>query len=377
MKVVVGVIGILMLVSCSTASLSSKTFSVETNWVRNTLKDSYLGPRLLHRMAPVVYKDLVIQGNGIDGISAYHRKTGHLKWRLLIDGGVEAEAELAQDRLYVGGKDGQFYCLQPSDGRVLWTFPLPGEAIGAPYVSQNRVFFISGNDSTYALDAFSGKLVWVYSRRATLTQSVRGASRPALKGLVLYVGSADGFLVALDSKTGSFLWEKQLNRNKRFFDVDGTVVFDGASLLVSAYDDGLYRIKADGGEIEWRVEEGGFLPVTIHENWILHPTSGGKLLALDRLSGKRVWEYDLQGRGVASQPVVHKGLVVFGETQGAIRFLQLQSGKEVGHFEPGRGSSSRVTIDPEGHSLLFISNEANLFSLRADWIEKGVRWPSQ
>jgi hypothetical protein len=44
-------------------------------------------------------------------------------------------------------------------------------------------------------------------------------------------------------------------------------------------------------------------------------------------------------------------------------------------FEPGRGVTSRVAIDAKKGELYFISHDANLFALRANWKRFGKDWP--
>ncbi|MCB0362900.1 MAG: hypothetical protein KDD35_09260, partial [Bdellovibrionales bacterium] len=57
----------------STPYLEAKTFMVEREWIKSTLKDEYLDYRRLNRMKPVVSENLVVAGNAIDQIVAFDR----------------------------------------------------------------------------------------------------------------------------------------------------------------------------------------------------------------------------------------------------------------------------------------------------------------
>ena len=127
--------------------------------------------------------------------------------------------------------DGLLYAVRVDDGRVLWTYPLKAEGLAKPRVVNGTVYVLGGNNVMHALNARSGKLLWVYNRREAGTLSIRGGSQPAVSGDLVLVGFSDGAMVALNKSSGALMWETSLNRNKRFRDVDASPVIDGGSGL--------------------------------------------------------------------------------------------------------------------------------------------------
>lgn len=377
MKIVLFVTLLLTLVGCTTlnsglekwSSLnnSKREYEVKAAWIRRTTEKDNLGFRKINRMTPVLAGDLVIQGNGLDGIVAYSRDNGQERWRLPIENGAEPSATLIRDRLFVGASDGNFYSIEASTGKVQWTFNTKSENLAAPLLEDGIVYFLAGNSVFYALDASTGHQVWLYSRQDTSQFSIRGGSQAALNNGTLYVGFSDGSVVALNAKTGSSLWEVQLNRNKRFRDIDATPVVEGNQLYVAGYDDKLYCLSADKGEVVWRIEGGGYSGVTVVGDKLIYPTTNGEVQALNKASGDKLWSYKLKD-GIATQVRTYKGVLVFGESQGSLRFLDANAGTEVGSFEPGRGILSSPQVDEKAGRVYFISGEANLYAIDAGWI---------
>lgn len=359
---------------CASEPLAKQRFLVQRKWVLPTIQQIYKGPQALHRMAPILYKDFVIQGNSIDGIVALDRKTGALRWKVAIEGGVEAEGAVDQNRLFIGARDGNFYSINIESGQIIWSFSVQSEVLGAPLIEKGRLYFLNGVNSLYCLDATSGKLQWLYARKVTSNQSLRGGSRPVIIGETLYVGTSDGYLVAIKKSSGELLWDKRLNTNRRFQDVDSSPVADGNDLFVSSFDDGLYALDAHSGVVKWKVDEGGFLPVVLDGDRLLHSTGSGKVMAIDRKSGKTLWEFILPQGGVATEPVFYRGLAIFVESQGPLRFLDSMTGRPVAEFFSGRGGFARPTVDSQSGTVYFISNEAHLYALKVGW-EKGLPWP--
>jgi outer membrane protein assembly factor BamB len=364
----------LLLTGCSTLdSLMTRTsekreFHVREVWVRQGTEKDNLAFRKINRMTPVILGDLVIAANALDGMVAYNRESGRELWRLNIDNGAETGAALVNDRLFFGASDGNFYSVNAKTGKVLWTFPTRTENIAEPLLDSTTgiVYFISGANVVYAVDAESGHQVWLYSRQDNSNFSIRGGSKPALKDGNLFVGFSDGTLVSLNAKTGNLQWELPLNKNKKFRDIDSAPIVDGDQIYISGYDDKLYCISAQKGDVQWKIDGGGYYPATIYGDKIYYSTTSGEVWALQKGNGQKIWSYKLS-EGIATQVRIYKGLAVFGESQGDLKFLDANTGKAVSAFNPGRGIMSTPFVDDKNNHIYFISGEANVYAMEAKW----------
>jgi polyvinyl alcohol dehydrogenase (cytochrome) len=154
-----------------------------------------------------------------------------LKWALEFPGAIRARSQpaVAYGAIYVGSQDGTVYALDLATGCVRWTFQASAEVRtavvaqpDAPPGGPARLFFGDVIAHTYAVDAFTGKLLWSVKvddhPNATLTGT------PAYHGGTLYVpvsslevtSAADpkyeccrfrGSVVALDVVTGAQRWK--------------------------------------------------------------------------------------------------------------------------------------------------------------------------
>lgn len=371
---VVGLLSSMLLSGCSTFdSLASRTsekreFQVREVWVRQGPEKDNLAFRKISRMTPLIAGDLVIEANALDGMVAYNQESGYQAWRLNIQHGVEAGAAIVNDRLFFGASDGSFYSVNAKTGKVLWTFPTRSENISDPLLdtATGIVYFLSGANVVYALEADSGRQVWMYSRQDNSNFSIRGGSKPALKDGALFVGFSDGALVSLNAKTGNLQWELPLNKNKKFRDIDSAPIVDGEQVYISGYDDKLYCINALKGDVQWKIDGGGYYPVTISGDKIYYSTTSGEVWALQKGNGQKIWSYKLS-EGIATQVRVYKGLAVFGESQGELKFLDANTGKQVAAFDPGRGIMSTPLVDDKTNHIYFISGEANVYAMEAKW----------
>jgi outer membrane protein assembly factor BamB len=362
---------LLLLTACAQgpARPVQRRFMTQEVFVKRTTSTDNLGFRKINRMKPILYKEMVIQANGLDGIAAYNNLTGQEKWRLPVVNGAEPSAALIKDRLFIGASDGQFYSINADTGQIVWTFPTKIETLAEPLLHEGVIYILTGNNSLFALDASNGKQLWLYTRQDTSSLSIRGGSKPALRNGTLYVGFSDGAVVALLANNGAVKWEKQLSRNKKFRDLDSNPLLEDDFMYLTGYDDNVYCLRAATGETVWTAPYGGYGSILLQGDRIYLAASNGEFMALQKETGQKVWSYPLK-EGIATGASLLKGLIVFGESQGALQILDSANGKQIASFAPGRGILSPPTVNEATSMIYFISNEANLYGIRVGWSNK-------
>ena len=80
----------------------------------------------------------------------------------------------------------------PDDGGVLWIFNESGPIISSPVVADGVVYVGSDDGWLYALDMNDGQLSWKFETNGPVESS------PLVHGNVVYVGSNDGNLYAIE-----------------------------------------------------------------------------------------------------------------------------------------------------------------------------------
>ena len=124
----------------------------------------------------------------IDAVVSYAAQSGDEQWRFIADGPVRLAPVAWEGRVYFGSDDGHVYCLNASDGELQWKFrAVPsnrkllgnGRLIsvwpvrGGPVIADGTLYFAAGvwpleGVFVYAIDAESGKVVWVNDRAGSL-----------------------------------------------------------------------------------------------------------------------------------------------------------------------------------------------------------------
>jgi outer membrane protein assembly factor BamB len=156
-----------------------------------------------------------------------------------------------------------------------YAHPFNTYASPTPVIEEGRVYVTFGSPGTACLDTQSGKVLW--SRRDFECNHYRGAgSSPILYGglfILNFDGSDHQFIVALDTKTGRTVWQKNRSLDYKDLDQNGQpqaegdlrkgfatcqiITLDGQTTLLSQGSKALYAYEPMTGEEIWRLEDRG------------------------------------------------------------------------------------------------------------------------
>jgi outer membrane protein assembly factor BamB len=133
--------------------------------------------------------------------------SGRKVWSTTTVGFVTSSPALAPDgTLYVGSWDGKLYALDSSTGLPKWSFRTNDHVYSSPALGDGAIYIGSADGAVYAISP-QGKLLWRYDTGDPVRSSpVLGRAPDGEHGDILYVGSSNGTLYALDAKTGRRRW---------------------------------------------------------------------------------------------------------------------------------------------------------------------------
>jgi len=142
----------------------------------------------------------------------------------------------------------------PDSMALAWKFKTAGQVKSSPAIDDGLVFVGSSDANIYAIDLANGRQVWAYRTAGAVEAS------PCVVDGSVFVGSSDNFLYALDAKSGSLKWKYQ---------TDGQILGaanwthspngQGIWILVGSYDSKLHCVDSAGGEVMWTYETDSFV----------------------------------------------------------------------------------------------------------------------
>jgi outer membrane protein assembly factor BamB len=233
----------------------------------------------------------------------------------------------------------------------VWEFACEDEVRSSPTVAEGVVYIGSYDNNLYALEAKTGRFGWKYATEGGI------ASSPSVWRDIVLVGSEDRVLYAISVRTGSIAWTcptgERIRSSPR---VEYNQVFFGS-------DDGhLYAVSAQSGRVTWKFE--ALQPIrsspAISGDVVYVGSDDSHVYALDVQSGNLKWKYHTN-RGITSSPAVDEGLVFVGSTDWNVYALDIRSGWAVWRYRTNNAVISSPTIS-EG-CLYIGSVDGNLYAI--------------
>jgi outer membrane protein assembly factor BamB len=191
----------------------------------------------------------------------------------------------------------------------------------SPAVAGGVVFVGSADKAVYALDVVSGAYLWGYTTGNDVWSS------PAVAGGVVFVGSIDGNVYALNASTGAYIWNYTTgwSYSTGWNYTSGGPVYSspaiaGGVVFVSSDDGNVYALNASTATLIWRYSTTGSLvdsSPAVAGGVVFVGSDDKVVYALDVSSGAYLWGYTT-GNDVWSSPAVAGGIVYAGSLDGKV-----------------------------------------------------------
>lgn len=257
----------------------------------NVIRESApVGAALEGNRLIIGYEDATVAAVSIDD--------GSILWVVHLPSSVTSPPAVSHRGVWVGTSDGNLFSLSILDGQIDWVYMTNGPIYAPPAVSGEAVFCPSSDGSLYAIQARTGALLWKFSTQGALHSS------PTVDGDRIFFGSTDGKLYAVDRTNGAPLWQDGILTS-------GTVesqpaVADGRVIFGSG-DGRVYALSAETGGQFWRfsTSDAIYSRVLMDNENVLITSSGGSLIAVNFLTGQKLWKTDFES-ALRNVPVLIK-----------------------------------------------------------------------
>jgi outer membrane protein assembly factor BamB len=288
---------------------------------------------------------------------------GKLVWSRKFNACIAASPAVAKGVVYESllnpcseqhtGKPGAVVALNAQTGKTVWRATI-GATESSPLVVNGVVYVGSRNDKVYALDARTGRARWTY----TTGGEVKGAA--AYIAGTIYIGSYDGHVYALNARNGKLRWrasaENRLGGRGTFY-ANPAIAY--GRIYIGSTDGVVYSFGTTSGRLLWARRTGGYVysSAALWRRTVYVGSYDHKLYAIDAATGDVRWAFKSNG-AISGSPTVLNGVVYFSTLKGRTYGLDALSGKVVWQFTDGQYSP--VVSDQR---RMYLVGYARLFAL--------------
>ena len=166
-----------------------------------------------------------------------------------------------------------------------WRYdPDYGGVSTAPAVANGVVYVGTDNGSVFALDARTGTVLWSYTTAGFVQSS------PAVANGVVYFGSADNNVYALNASTGAKLWSYATGSG---WPVTSSPAVANGVVYVGSDDHNVYALNATTGALLWSYTTGGCVDSSpaVANGVVYVGSDDHNVYALNASTGAKLWSY--------------------------------------------------------------------------------------
>ena len=355
---------------------------------------------------PVISGEKVFQGT-MEGYLYALNLTGEgeerrIGWSYRAAGAVNTSVAVGDGNVYFGANGGSIYCLDASDGTLVWEVQVPEVQQGArkqftvPFLWKNVVYIGSANKRLYCFDAGTGALQWsveaddwIRSRpyaddngvffatlsgrlfKASHHGEILGEEKISDHAIYADLVGKDDMLLITDSNLmlycyngeGKSIWTKSIlssftsDRGERIFtdQLSGGTFYQSkptaanGDLVFGTPGGFLYAVDAETGEEHWKFEMGGAISVgaALVDGKVYAGQQGGErfFYCLDAATGGLVWKQTVPGGWVWGSACVDEGKVYVPTVSGYAVCLDGETGQINWMYPTAKSVPAEPAID--------------------------------
>jgi outer membrane protein assembly factor BamB len=319
----------------------------------------------------------------LGAVRAFDARTGAQIWAsqtpdvkgneaALYGGGIAYDS----GRIFATNGLGYVSALSDQTGGILWKVRPGGPLRGAPTVASGALYFISQDNQIYSLKEDDGSTNW--SQAASLEiAGIFGAASPAVGQGTVVAGFSSGELNAYRYENGRQVWGDQLQRTSistsvsSLTDIDADPVIDNGQVFAIGAGGRMVALDILSGQRMWELNVSGISTPWVAGDWVFVVTSEDKLLCIYRQNGHIRWINQLpqflkpkskKGDVDYSGPVLAGNRLIITGSNGEV----IQVDPDTGNYQSQFTIGARISLPPvvAGSTLYIYDDLARLHAYR-------------
>jgi outer membrane protein assembly factor BamB len=332
---------------------------------------------------PIAANGRVYTMDTLGAVRAFDGRTGSMYWAsqtpnikgneaALYGGGIAYD----NGRIFATNGLGYVSALSEQTGGILWQVRPAGPLRGAPTVTNGTIYVISQDNQIYSLKEDDGSTNWSESASLEIA-GIFGAASPAVGQGTVVAGFSSGELNAYRYENGRQVWQDTLQRTSirtsvsSLTDIDADPVIDNGQVFAIGAGGRMVALDLVSGQRMWELNISGISTPWVAGDWVFAVTDEAKLLCIYRQNGHIRWISQLPQ---FQKPKSKKGDIEYsGPLLAGNRLILVASNGQVVQLDPATGNyrsqfnvGAPVSLPPiVANSTLYIyDDEARLHAYR-------------
>ncbi|NIB43959.1 outer membrane protein assembly factor BamB [Pseudomaricurvus alkylphenolicus] len=301
-------------------------------------------------------------------VKAFNLESGRVNWEVELETGVASGVGANQGQVFLGTLNGELLALDASDGAELWRAEVGGEVLAPPQSNGSEVVVQTLDGKIHGYSVGSGDKLWMYDNTIPAL-TLRGTATPVVTPTSVYAGFATGKILALDVKDGTLQWEQRVaiaqgrSELERVIDINAAPLLVGDILYSGSYQGRLVALNRGTGGGLWAKSESSYNNLASGIGYIFVTDADDKVKAYNATNGQLMWENDLLVRRKLGGPQTFGSYVAVADFEGYVHIMDQTNGEFVARRKVD-GDGVRSPMLGVGDVLYVYGNSGELEALK-------------
>ena len=284
-----------------------------------------------------------------------------------------ASPVVADGFVFIPSYNGKLYALDEYTGALIWSFTTGSNIVATPAVGSGILYLSSKDFTVYALDENSGSMLWRISNVAAVVSSPVLADGKLFYGTLYSPSAGRAEFLALNPQDGTVFWRTTISDY-----IEGSAAVSNGRVFfgIGAANPALVvALNETTGTQLWSYNTAPLTSPPLATTITGAPALGygnvyvgldsTKFIALNQVTGTLAWSFNTPNTSNATTPAIYNGVVYFGTGRGVVYARNATTGVQIWSYTTPTGGA--VTSSPAialgTKSLFFGSNDRYLYAL--------------
>ena len=318
----------------------------------------------LYKINPILVNDSIYVASSEGKLASVDAGTGRVRWKSNLDLALSGGVGHHRDSIFVGASEGLVMRLSADSGEEIWRAVVSGEVLSAPQGDGRYVVTQTYDGKLIGFDYETGEIRWTYTSDVPVL-TLRGTGTPMILGDNAIAGFADGKVVAVNLRSGNVAWESRVaipqgrSEIERIVDIDGSMALQGNELYVASYQGRLVAIDTRSGRRLWQRNVSSVSGVGVGFGNVYVADEDGTVSAFLRNGQGVRWQNIDLGFRELSLPTPVNSYVATVDFEGYLHLLSQVDGEIVGRTKVD-SKGARADMIARGNRLFVYTNDGAL-----------------
>jgi len=278
---------------------------------------------------PAVSGDYVVVGSSDNNIYCLNPENGKLRWKFPCAKSVLGSANIFKETVYIGASDGVFRAINLKTGKLVWEYDkMKSFVVSRPFVDKDQVVLGDWGNCLYSFSPKNGKVQWIWKTPKSVRNYSPAQVWPVKSKGKIFIVTPDRISYAIDAASGKTVSSVYGGREAIGLSPSG------GEYYIKCMKDTVRAYSTDNLKTAWQTiteykYEIAPSPITVKENvgkdglgLLFISTDKGNVFALNCSDGSVAWQHKVAGALVNYALPIGNNTVLVSTMDGVVCLLE-------------------------------------------------------